>query len=72
VVRGAKAATAGPGGGGLGGHSLTIAFSGTPVTKAGTITLTPGTAGLGGPGGSGDVAMNAGDDGVAAEEQELP
>lgn len=70
--QGGKGGNGGPGGGGLGGPSLAIAFRGEPVKQEGKTTLTPGTAGAGGPGGSNNVALNAGAEGVVATEQELP
>lgn len=70
--KGGKGGNGGPGGGGLGGPSLGIAFSGTAPLKEGQTSVTAGTAGIGGPGGSANVAMNAGADGIAAEQQEFP
>ena len=70
--KGGQGGNGGPGGGGLGGPSLAVAFIGTAPTKTGTTTLTPGTAGTGGLGGSNNAATNAGADGTAAAEQELP
>ncbi|WP_437647902.1 PGRS family protein [Sorangium sp. So ce362] len=70
--KGGQGGNGGPGGGGLGGPSLAIAFRGEPVKQEGKTTLTPGTAGAGGLGGSNNVAMNAGAEGVMAAEQELP
>ncbi|WP_437734956.1 PGRS family protein [Sorangium sp. So ce1335] len=70
--QGGQGGNGGPGGGGLGGPSLAIAYRGAPVKQQGQTTLTPGTAGAGGPGGSSNVAENAGADGVSAAEQEFP
>jgi hypothetical protein len=69
--KGGQGGNGGPGGGGLGGHAIAIAFTGTAVTKAGTTTLMPGTAGTGGPGGNSDAQMNSGANGVAEEEREF-
>ncbi|WP_437827786.1 PGRS family protein [Sorangium sp. So ce1153] len=70
--RGGQGGNGGPGGGGLGGPSLAIAFRGGSVKQEGKTTLTPGVSGKGGLGGSNNLSMNAGADGVAAPEQELP
>ncbi|XXT20831.1 PGRS family protein [Sorangium sp. So ce429] len=70
--KGGQGGNGGPGGGGLGGPSLAIAYRGEPVKQQGQTTLTPGTAGAGGPGGSSNVAENAGAEGVMAAEQEFP
>ncbi|WP_437586865.1 PGRS family protein [Sorangium sp. So ce1000] len=69
--KGGQGGNGGPGGGGLGGPSLAIAFRGTPVVQQGQTTLTPGAPGTGGPGGSNNIATNAGADGATAGEQEL-
>ncbi|KYF61985.1 hypothetical protein BE11_43820 [Sorangium cellulosum] len=69
--QGGQGGNGGPGGGGLGGPSLAIAYRGEVVKQEGQTTLTPGTAGAGGPGGSSNVAENAGAEGVAAEEQQF-
>ncbi|XXT16362.1 PGRS family protein [Sorangium sp. So ce429] len=69
--KGGKGGNGGPGGGGLGGSSFAIAFRGTPVAQVGSVELTPGTSGEGGPGGNDNVAQNAGATGAAAPEQEL-
>jgi hypothetical protein len=69
---GGKGGNGGPGGGGLGGPSLGIAFKGDPPKKQGETTVIPGMPSAGGPGGSADVAMNAGEAGVSAEQQEMP
>ncbi|WP_437586870.1 PGRS family protein [Sorangium sp. So ce1000] len=70
--QGGKGGPGGPGGGGLGGPSLAIAFRGTPVVQQGQTTLAPGAPGTGGPGGSNNITKNAGQDGLAADIQELP
>ncbi|WP_438008006.1 PGRS family protein [Sorangium sp. So ce321] len=70
--KGGQGGNGGPGGGGLGGPSLAIAYRGEGVKQQGQTTLTPGTEGAGGPGGSSNVAENAGADGVTAAEQEFP
>ncbi|MGK3966939.1 PGRS family protein [Sorangium sp. So ce118] len=70
--KGGQGGNGGPGGGGLGGPSLAIAYRGEAVKQEGQTTLTPGTAGAGGPGGSSNVAENAGAEGVMAAEQEFP
>lgn len=70
--QGGQGGDGGPGGGGLGGPSLAVAFTGTAPGKVGTTTLSPGTAGLGGPGGSSNAGANAGMDGITASEQEFP
>ncbi|WP_434045501.1 MULTISPECIES: PGRS family protein [Sorangium] len=70
--QGGQGGNGGPGGGGLGGPSLAIAYRGEAVRQEGQTTLTPGTAGAGGPGGSSNVAENTGADGVSAAEQEFP
>jgi hypothetical protein len=70
--QGGQGGNGGPGGGGLGGPSLAIAYRGEAVKQEGRTTLQPGTPGAGGPGGSNDVAENAGAEGTAAAEQELP
>ncbi|HTN82165.1 MAG TPA: PGRS family protein [Sorangium sp.] len=70
--QGGKGGNGGPGGGGIGGPSLAIAFRGEPVQQQGKTMLMPGTPGAGGPGGSNNVASNAGADGMTAAEQELP
>ncbi|WP_437990159.1 PGRS family protein [Sorangium sp. So ce145] len=70
--QGGKGGPGGPGGGGLGGPSLAIAFRGTPVVQQGQSTLAPGAPGTGGPGGSNNITKNAGQDGLAADTQELP
>jgi hypothetical protein len=62
----------GPGGGGLGGPSLGLAFQGVPPQGQGKTIVTPGAPGTGGPGGSANVAMNQGEAGLAAEQQEFP
>ncbi|WP_437653852.1 hypothetical protein [Sorangium sp. So ce1182] len=69
--KGGQGGNGGPGGGGLGGPSLAIAYRGETVKQQGQTTLTPGTAGAGGPGGSSNVAENAGADGVRVAEQEF-
>ncbi|KYG02171.1 hypothetical protein BE21_55260 [Sorangium cellulosum] len=70
--KGGQGGPGGPGGGGLGGPSLAIAYRGETVRQEGQTTLMPGTAGAGGPGGSSNVAENAGADGVRAAEQKFP
>ncbi|WP_437953843.1 PGRS family protein [Sorangium sp. So ce296] len=70
--QGGKGGNGGPGGGGLGGPSIAIAFRGGSVKQEGKTTLAPSAPGKGGLGGSNNAAMNAGADGVAAAEQELP
>ncbi|KYF75158.1 hypothetical protein BE11_01225 [Sorangium cellulosum] len=70
--QGGQGGNGGPGGGGVGGPSLAIAFRGEPVQQEGKTTLTPSVPGAGGPGGSNNVASNAGADGMTAAEQELP
>ncbi|MBW2458293.1 MAG: hypothetical protein JRI68_27570, partial [Deltaproteobacteria bacterium] len=55
-----------PGGGGLGGHSLGIAYQGGLPDTAG-ITFDLGAAGTGGPGGAGGTTGTNADDGLAAE-----
>ncbi|WP_437913116.1 PGRS family protein [Sorangium sp. So ce302] len=70
--KGGQGGPGGPGGGGLGGPSLPIAFRGTPVVQQGQTTLTPGAPGSGGPGGNNNITENAGQDGMAADTQELP
>ncbi|WP_437798770.1 PGRS family protein [Sorangium sp. So ce693] len=67
--KGGQGGNGGPGGGGLGGPSLAIAYRGEPVKQEGQTTLMPGTPGAGGPGGSSNVAENAGDTGAVAVEQ---
>jgi hypothetical protein len=51
---------------------LAIAFRGAEVKRDGATMLMPGTAGEGGPGGNANAAMNAGAEGTAAQEQQLP
>ncbi|XXY45674.1 PGRS family protein [Sorangium sp. So ce269] len=70
--QGGQGGNGGPGGGGLGGPSLAIAYRGEAVKQGGQTMLMPGTAGAGGPGGSTNVAENAGAEGVTAAEQEFP
>ncbi|XYH99209.1 PGRS family protein [Sorangium sp. So ce1128] len=70
--KGGQGGPGGPGGGGLGGPSLAIAYRGEAVRQEGQTTLMPGTAAAGGPGGSNNVAENAGAEGVTAAEQEFP
>ncbi|WP_437307793.1 PGRS family protein [Sorangium sp. So ce388] len=70
--QGGQGGNGGPGGGGLGGPSLAIAYRGEAVKQEGQTMLMPGTAGDGGPGGSSNVAENAGEVGKAAAEQEFP
>ncbi|WP_434042351.1 MULTISPECIES: PGRS family protein [Sorangium] len=70
--KGGQGGNGGPGGGGLGGPSLAIAFRGAPVVQQGQTSLTPGAPGTGGPGGSNNLTENAGQDGLAADTQELP
>ncbi|XYH99216.1 PGRS family protein [Sorangium sp. So ce1128] len=70
--QGGQGGNGGPGGGGLGGPSLAIAYRGEAVKQEGQTMLMPGTAGAGGPGGSTNVAENAGAEGVTAAEQEFP
>ncbi|MCC6555079.1 MAG: PGRS family protein [Polyangiaceae bacterium] len=70
--RGGNGGMGGPGGGGHGGHSFAIAYQGAAPIKAGTVTLSPGNPGQGGLGGLNNVAGNVGENGKAAEEQELP
>ncbi|WP_437744132.1 PGRS family protein [Sorangium sp. So ce1504] len=70
--QGGQGGNGGPGGGGLGGPSLAIAYRGEAVKQEGQTMLQPGTPGAGGPGGSNNVSENAGADGLAAAEQELP
>jgi hypothetical protein len=69
--QGGKGGNGGPGGGGLGGPSLGIAFQGNPPERQGKTVVTAGTPGAGGPGGSVNVAMNAGEAGKTSEEQEF-
>ncbi|HSN99998.1 MAG TPA: hypothetical protein VLS89_17015, partial [Candidatus Nanopelagicales bacterium] len=70
--QGGQGGNGGPGGGGLGGPSMVIAFQGTAVEKDAGTTITPGSAGLGGPGGTAGLVMDAGNDGIAAPEQGFP
>ncbi|WP_437715559.1 PGRS family protein [Sorangium sp. So ce448] len=70
--QGGQGGNGGPGGGGLGGPSLAIAFRGEGVKQEGQTMLMPGTPGMGGPGGSSNVAENAGAEGTAAVEQKFP
>ncbi|WP_437578192.1 PGRS family protein [Sorangium sp. So ce887] len=70
--QGGQGGNGGPGGGGLGGPSLAIAYRGEAVKQEGQTTLMPGPAGAGGPGGSSNVAENAGAEGVMAAEREFP
>ncbi|KYF78715.1 hypothetical protein BE18_23355 [Sorangium cellulosum] len=70
--QGGQGGPGGPGGGGLGGPSLAIAYRGEAVRQEGQTMLMPGTAGAGGPGGSSNVAENAGTDDVSAAEQKFP
>jgi hypothetical protein len=51
---------------------LGIAYGGEPPSKQGETVVTAGTPGGGGLGGSANVAMNAGEAGIAAEEQQFP
>ncbi|WP_438034858.1 PGRS family protein [Sorangium sp. So ce204] len=69
---GGQGGNGGPGGGGLGGPSFAIAYRGEAVKQEGQTMLQPGTPGAGGPGGSNNVAANAGVEGTAAAEQQLP
>jgi hypothetical protein len=69
---GGQGGNGGPGGGGLGGQSFAIAYRGEAVKQEGQTTLEPGMPGAGGPGGSNNVADNAGATGTAAAEQQLP
>jgi hypothetical protein len=68
--QGGKGGNGGPGGGGLGGPSLGIAFRGEAPQGEPAVTLD--APGKGGPGGSADVGVNAGEAGVAAEQREMP
>ncbi|WP_437816643.1 hypothetical protein [Sorangium sp. So ce1078] len=60
--RGGRGGDGGKGGGGQGGHSLGIAFNGTPPPLSG-VAIQLGTAGLGGDGDTG----HRGDTGIAAD-----
>ncbi|WP_437335942.1 PGRS family protein [Sorangium sp. So ce394] len=70
--QGGQGGPGGPGGGGRGGPSLAIAYRREAVRQEGQTMLMPGTASAGGPGGSSNVAENAGTDGVSAAEQKFP
>jgi len=70
--KGGSGGKGGTGGGGQGGHSIAIAYTGTQATQVGKVTLATGTAGMGGLGGNVSVQMNAGDPGVAQQQQLFP
>jgi hypothetical protein len=53
----------------LGGHSIGIAYTGTLPTQE-NVTITPGTAGIGGLGGNMNTAAN-GAGGTAVEVQQF-
>jgi hypothetical protein len=59
--------TGGPGGGGLGGHAIGIAFTGTMPSVDGA-TIETGDAG---PGGTGADAQHEGASGVKGDVQEF-
>ncbi len=65
--KGGKGGNGGPGGGGLGGPSAAIAHVGAAPEQAGGTLLTPGSAGLGGPGGNSNTKDNAGADGASKD-----
>ncbi|WP_156041687.1 hypothetical protein [Chondromyces apiculatus] len=69
---GGKGGRGGPGGGGSGGHAFSIAYRGTAVVTSGDGRLLQGTAGVGGPGGDADAALNSGSAGFTVNEQEFP
>jgi hypothetical protein len=69
--KGGKGGNGGPGGGGLGGHSFGIAYQGSAPLRQNNVIITPGSAGMGGPGGNANVGMNQGESGQAREEQEF-
>jgi hypothetical protein len=67
---GGKGGNGGPGGGGRGGHALALAYKGSRPLDTGLLTFA-GTAGEGGLSGNENVAMNPGEAGIAATEQEF-
>jgi hypothetical protein len=69
--RGGTGGRGGLGGGGSGGPSIGIAYTGAAPEQRGTVMITTGIPGTGGPGGDFNVAGNAGANGIAAAVQKF-